>query len=441
MTKSLFGVFNPVHKASLVLLDIVSIAAAFFIAHKVRLNQSPDFFAAELIGMTTIIILGLFISDGYTSNKASNKPKLPLRTFFIVLATGIPCTLYIYIIGPERFSHLFGRGIFPVAIAIAGTLSVSNRVITNYIFRRTSAPKTVLLLGNQEQSSDNKQSLEYQLNEFNFEYQYSLDANVRVDSIDAIVIFPTHKPSDLEQQHLVHLRLSGVPIFSLSDFYENYLFLVPVQEIDSEWFIRAEGFTMLHSSIAARVKRCADIVAAISLLVVFSPICLITGLLIKLTSPGPIFFSQTRVGLNGRKFVLYKFRTMQVNAEKNGAQWAENNDPRIIPIGKFLRKSRIDEIPQCVNILLGRMSIIGPRPERPEFTSLLARDIPYYDLRHLVKPGLTGWAQVSYPYGASVEDSLKKLQYDLYYIKNYSLVLDLNILLRTISMTLRQGGR
>ena len=167
----------------------------------------------------------------------------------------------------------------------------------------------------------------------------------------------------------------------------------------------------------------------------------ITALVIKLSSRGPVFFSQTRVGFKGRAFTLYKFRTMHNNAEKQGAQWARDNDPRVLPIGHFLRKSRIDELPQCWNIFKGDMSIIGPRPERPEFTSELTNDIPYYDLRHIIKPGLTGWAQVNYPYGASTEDALRKLQYDLYYIKNYSLFLDLNIMLRTLITVFQRSGR
>ena len=145
--------------------------------------------------------------------------------------------------------------------------------------------------------------------------------------------------------------------------------------------------------------------------------------------------------MNGKEFTVHKFRTMTQNAEKFGAQWASENDSRIIPFGNFLRKSRIDEIPQCWNILKGEMSFIGPRPERPEFTKTLNKEVPYYDLRHVIKPGLTGWAQVKYPYGASTEDSLRKLQFDLYYIKNYSLLLDLNIALRTIKITFMRKGR
>jgi lipopolysaccharide/colanic/teichoic acid biosynthesis glycosyltransferase len=163
--------------------------------------------------------------------------------------------------------------------------------------------------------------------------------------------------------------------------------------------------------------------------------------LTKIVSRGPVLFCQTRVGMHGKTFTIYKFRTMRIDAEKSGAQWAQDNDERITPLGNFFRSSRIDELPQCWNIIKGDMSIVGPRPERPEFTSSLAKEIPYYDLRHVVKPGLTGWAQVSYPYGASTEDSLRKLQYDLYYIKNYSLLLDLNILLRTVLVTIRRTGR
>jgi len=198
---------------------------------------------------------------------------------------------------------------------------------------------------------------------------------------------------------------------------------------------------MLHSQIALRVKRTADIFGALLLLLFSLPLMILVMTLIKAVSRGPILFSQIRIGINGKPFTIYKFRTMRLGAENDGVQWASDSDDRIIPLGSFFRTTRIDELPQCWNILKGDMSIVGPRPERPEFTSSLAEDIPYYDLRHMVKPGLTGWAQVSYPYGASTEDALHKLQYDLYYIKNYSLILDLNILLRTILVTLRRGGR
>ena len=156
---------------------------------------------------------------------------------------------------------------------------------------------------------------------------------------------------------------------------------------------------------------------------------------------GPLFYTQQRIGKNGIPFIIYQFRTMVVNAEKNGAVWAQKNDYRVTKFGKFLRKSRLDEIPQFFNILKGSMSIIGPRPERPEFVGQLSLEMPFYETRHVIKPGLTGWAQVSYEYGSSKEDSLRKLQYDLYYIKHRSFVLDLNIIVKTLSTILFYRGQ
>ena len=265
--------------------------------------------------------------------------------------------------------------------------------------------------------------------------------DVQQQKFNAIIIGPDFQPNHTEQKKLLSFRLAGLPIYSLSDFFESFLFLVPVQEINNDWFIRSQGFAMLHSSITVRLKRLSDILGALTLGLVSLPIIALTAITIKISSKGAILFSQTRVGMNGTHFTIYKFRTMIADAETQGAQWASEGDPRIIPFGHFFRKTRIDELPQIWNILKGEMSIVGPRPERPEFTKELAKEIPYYHLRHVIKPGLSGWAQVSYTYGASTEDSLKKLQYDLYYVKNYSLLLDLNIILRTILVTLKRGGR
>jgi exopolysaccharide biosynthesis polyprenyl glycosylphosphotransferase len=190
-----------------------------------------------------------------------------------------------------------------------------------------------------------------------------------------------------------------------------------------------------------RAKRVIDLFLSLALMVALSPLMLVTAIGIKLESKGPIFYGQKRTGLNGATFRLYKFRTMVQDAEKSGAQWAEENDKRITRVGRFLRATRLDELPQLWNVLLGEMSFIGPRPERPDFNSELEAAIPYYDLRHLVKPGITGWAQVLYPYGASVKDAREKLQYDLYYIKNYSVMLDVLILIRTLRVVLVGRGR
>lgn len=187
---------------------------------------------------------------------------------------------------------------------------------------------------------------------------------------------------------------------------------------------------------AGPAKRLVDIVAAIALLVFFAPLLLIVALLIKLETPGPVLYRQQRVGLGGREFAILKFRSMVADAERDGVRWASKNDQRVTRVGRVIRKLRIDEIPQAVNILRGEMSFVGPRPERPEFVRLLESEVPSYHLRHKVRPGLTGWAQVKYVYGASIEDARVKLQYDLYYLKHYSLWRDLAIIAMTVRVAL-----
>jgi exopolysaccharide biosynthesis polyprenyl glycosylphosphotransferase len=441
MRSSLFGVHNPLHKACVFFSDILSIAISFSIANQLRFSSPPDFWSIEYICLNLVIISSLFICNSYTSDSLVGGPRLPLNTFFIILASAIPSTILIYLFGPERFTQLFGRGIFPVAILILGITTVVTRVVINYLFKINNSSRLVVALGAESDKFRLRPAFSKGLINYEVIQQESVEQTLDKESVYAIIIMPEFRPSSVEQQHLVDARLSGIAIFSLTEFFENILFLVPVNEIDNDWLIRAEGFSMLHSSVTTRLKRVTDIIGALVLLTLTVPILLLTAFLTKILSKGPVFFSQTRVGMHGKKFTIYKFRTMRVDAEESGAQWAKDNDDRITPLGHFFRKTRIDELPQCWNIIKGDMSIIGPRPERPEFTSSLAEDIPYYDLRHVVKPGLTGWAQVSYPYGASTEDSLRKLQYDLYYIKNYSLLLDLNILLRTVLITFGRGGR
>ena len=441
MQKSRFGIYRFTHKACLLAFDIFATIAAFYLASKIRLGLIPNFLSIEFIGLTAIVISTLFLGNGYTSTEIGSRPKLPLNTFFIVLSSTIPATLFIYFRGPEDFTYLFGRGIFPFAITLVGALAVFNRYTLNFFFRASHRSRQILVVGDPDpRNSFNSEILQKREN-INFIHIDRFTDIEQIQDLSAIVITPNYEPQSHEQLALVDCRLKGIPIFPLSDFYENFLFLVPVNEINSKWFFQAEGFTMLHSRASVKIKRIIDICLAIVLMVTTVPISILTAILIKIVSRGPIFFRQTRVGLQGRPFTLYKFRTMQVDSEKHGAQWAKSDDKRIIHCGKFLRTTRIDELPQCWNIIKGEMSIIGPRPERPEFTEQLAKEIPYYELRHIVKPGLSGWAQVSYPYGASVEDALRKLQYDLYYIKHYSLILDLNILLRTVLVTLGRKGR
>ncbi|TCK62365.1 exopolysaccharide biosynthesis polyprenyl glycosylphosphotransferase [Seleniivibrio woodruffii] len=244
-----------------------------------------------------------------------------------------------------------------------------------------------------------------------------------------------------EQKNILALKMNGYYVHTYADFCELYLNKIAIESINDEWLILSKGFDSIFLSNYSRLKRITDIFLAVIGLTISLPLLLIAAVMIKIDSKGSILFSQTRTGKNGKPFTIYKLRTMRQDAEKDGAKWASQNDSRITPVGNFLRKTRIDEIPQMYNVLIGNMSFIGPRPERPEFDRELSKEIPYYMLRYLIKPGLTGWAQVNYGYGASVEDSKMKLKYDLYYIKNYSFFLDLRIIFKTILIVLFRKGR
>jgi exopolysaccharide biosynthesis polyprenyl glycosylphosphotransferase len=247
-------------------------------------------------------------------------------------------------------------------------------------------------------------------------------------------------PEELIEK-LMMARFDANNVRDLVQFYEEIWQKVPLFYLGSRWFLLTEGFHLLGNPIRLRLKRLMDVTISSAILILTAPLMLLTFIAIRLDSPGNAIYKQVRTGRDGRDFVIYKFRSMRNDAEKNGAQWAKQNDARITRIGNFLRKTRIDELPQLFNILQGSMSFVGPRPERPEFNTSLEKELSFYNLRHMVQPGLTGWAQVSYPYGASLEDAKEKLQYDLYYIKNYTLWLDISIVLKTITVVFFGRGR
>jgi exopolysaccharide biosynthesis polyprenyl glycosylphosphotransferase len=239
---------------------------------------------------------------------------------------------------------------------------------------------------------------------------------------------------------LIDSKLRGLKIEQAVESCEHMCGKIWIEGLKPEWWIYSGGFAPTRS--CRIVKKIVDFAGAVFLTVLLAPLMALTAALIKLTSKGPVLYCQERVGLNGKPFMVRKFRSMYADAESaSGPAWAKPGDSRITPLGRFLRKFRIDELPQLFNILRGEMSFVGPRPERPYFVELLKGKLPYYDLRHYVRPGITGWAQVMYPYGSSVADSYQKLQYDLYYSKHMSLVLDLTILLKTIKVVLSGEGR
>jgi len=245
----------------------------------------------------------------------------------------------------------------------------------------------------------------------------------------------------LPVRSLLDCKLRGVPVFDEPGFCELHLGRIDLDTLRPDRLLFAEGFA--NGWISNAVKRAFDIAVSMTLLLLTLPLMLVTALLIRLDSPGPVLYRQRRTGLHGTPFTLLKFRSMRIDAEQGGSpRWALQQDPRITRMGSFIRPMRIDELPQLINVLRGEMSMIGPRPERPHFVEQLTRIIPFYAERAYVKPGITGWAQVNYPYGASVEDARQKLSYDLYYVKNRNLLLDLLILLATVRVILfREGAR
>jgi len=262
--------------------------------------------------------------------------------------------------------------------------------------------------------------------------------------VDRVVVSLSDQRGKLPMDQLLDMRLrTGVLFDHLASIYEEYTGKIALENLRPSWLVFSTGFRKGPSVMI--VKRAFDIIASVCGLILASPLMLLSALLVKLDSPrDPVLYHQERVGLNGTLFTLHKFRTMRIDAEAGtGPVWsAGDEDPRITAVGRFMRKTRLDEIPQLWNVLRGSMSLIGPRPERPSFVEQLTKEIPFYGQRHVVKPGVTGWAQVRYTYGASVEDALEKMQYDLYYVKHMSLMFDILIALETIKIVLlRRGGQ
>jgi sugar transferase (PEP-CTERM system associated) len=260
---------------------------------------------------------------------------------------------------------------------------------------------------------------------------------LRIDEI--IVAIYDRRGSGMPQRELLDCKLAGVQVFDLTTFYERVQRQVRLDSLRAGWLIYGDGFRQGIDRMIA--KRCFDLFFSLLLLVVSLPVMLVAALLIMLEDRGPVFYRQERVGLGGEIFKVIKFRSMRIDAEKDGKpRWASSNDDRVTRVGRVIRTLRIDELPQLFNVLGGDMSLVGPRPERPFFVDQLAREIPFYSVRHCVKPGVTGWAQVRYQYGASVDDAIHKLQYDLYYVKNHTLVLDTLVLLETVRVVLTGAG-
>ena len=403
-----------------------------------------------------LVLVTMYVIDVYQAEFPVTFSRLPLRAASGVLVAGLVSTAFIYLRGPGEFVSIFGRGVLPVTLVLfAGWAAFSRYQVSKWAQSWNESARW-LCIGNEEKISyfikdmGNQGIIDVLLDKecagkiidsgkANVYCELEKFSEIDKSSLTGVILALDSPLPDKFTAELMHMRLEGIQVFDLSEFYERFMSKVPIFHLKDGWFVFSQGFNLLHHSAEMRVKRIVDIFAAVVGLVVFLPLILLASLLVTASSRGGPIFIQERTGLNGRTFKLYKIRTMVHNAESEGVRWASPDDKRVTPVGRFLRKTRIDELPQLWNVIKGDMSFIGPRPERPVFNRKLEKEIPYYDLRHLVKPGITGWAQVMYPYGASVEDARRKLEYDLYYIKNYSLILDVAIVLKTFRIVF--GGR
>lgn len=479
-------VFRPMSTWLLLASDIMGLIICFNLAFVLRLETSLDLRSPLIYGLIIIYILGLYVSDSYQFTKLGSRFGFCNQLVLGLIATVTAITCLIYLTGLWGSQPLVGRGILLLSVFLFAIWAIISRTIIGKWINQKQETNRFLILGTSDQalSFRDKYQLEQRTAQFVFlandqeqttifhQYYYQQDyyhrgttvatkvksslledPRIILDSIDSFsrwsqqswsgVLLDTLNNNLLDKivPDLMKMRLRGISIYSLADFCEQVWYKIPPAYIKDDWVTFSSGFSILHHPVNAKLKQILDMAIAFCLLIFTLPLTIIVAIAIKLDSPGSIFYSQIRTGLNGKKFRVYKFRSMRQDAEKMGLQWAKKRDPRVTRIGHLLRITRIDELPQLWNVIKGEMSLVGPRPERPEFDLDLRQEIPYYDLRYLVKPGITGWAQVCYPYGASVEDAYQKLAYDLYYIKNYSLGLDFVIALKTLRVIILGKGR
>lgn len=442
--------------------DVFLIILATRLAPFIRFGYFKDIFQRNTgASVITLIlyVISFYVFDLYNLERNA-EPNSGLRCVVAVLIAISPITILFFYLPKWKY----GRGIWVAQICLVWLFTFFWRKVSPFLLKLpTSKKENVLIIGAGKAGRFFSQWIEETnepLNVVGFvdddpnkigqriESKEVLGATDRLLEIGeqkniktAIVAIKQNISSNLIKTVLV-AKLKGWEILDVINDYEKSTGKVPVEFIKDEWILFAEGFYILNTALLQRIKRLLDLLFAVFCLIASSPFIIITALAIRIESPGPVIYRQLRVGKDGKLFELWKFRSMVKNAESNGVVWAQKNDPRVTRVGRIIRLLRIDEIPQLVNVLRGEMSIIGPRPERPEFVIELEKHIPYYFIRHSVRPGITGWAQINYPYGASVQDALNKLEYDLYYIKNMSPILETKIVLKTIGvMFFGQGAR
>ena len=445
---------------ALIVGESALIVGAVIASASIRLGSdvwlSQDGLVARALLMAVVCQLCLYYGDLYDLRVVGDRRELFVRLLQSLAAAALT-RAFTYALVP---SLVMARGVFMIAAVLVITVVAAWRLALEWL-SRVGPRERLLLVGTGPAAVLLAREL-YQRKELGVQIVGFVDPDrakvgmpvinpgvigtiddipriIGTHSVDRVVVSLADARGKLPMDRLLDMKLNGVAFDHLASVYEEYTGKIAVENLRPSWFIFSAGFR--KSRVVTAVKRLVDIVAAVFGLVLALPLMLMTAAIVKLSSRGPALYHQRRVGQHGREFTIHKFRTMRTDAEAaTGAVWASAGDPRIFPLGRMLRRTRLDELPQLWNVLTGEMSFVGPRPERPEFVAQLAEQIPFYGQRHAVKPGLTGWAQVRYSYGASIEDSMEKLQYDLFYIKNLSIAFDLFIIVSTIKTVLLRRG-
>ena len=456
----LFKHYIPHAVLLLGLIDVVLLALAGEAAWRLRAAQIDIAFGSPadrvgLLGGFSVVMLTVMIAVGVYGSESLRSMRFATARLLVAISLGVIALSFLdWLTGGAQY----WRSVLAYAMAFAIVFLIANRLIVGGILGASAFRRRVLVLGagnradrlrklgDRAQSgfvivgyvgmSDGPHQVEEAINRSAI---HNLKRFVENLGVSEVVLALEERRNALPLQDLLRIKTAGVHVNDFSSFIERETGRVDLDTVNPSWLIFSDGFSS-GRAISSAAKRVFDIAASLLLLALTAPLILLFALIVKIDSRGPAFFRQTRVGLYGETFDLIKLRSMRTDAEVNGAQFAQENDPRVTRVGRFIRKVRIDELPQTWSVLKGEMSFVGPRPERPEFVSDLEEKLPYYAERHMVKPGITGWAQINYPYGANLEDSRHKLEYDLYYAKNYSPFLDLLILLQTLRVVLWPEG-
>ena len=453
----LFNVYYPTRTIVLLVTEALIVSGSFLLATAFVLGPDTyialnyEYGALKILTLTVLTLLFSYYFDLYEPSRISERWEIYFRLLLVLGFLSFLLSAVTWVFPEADIAH----SVILLGLAFLTAALVAWRMIYEWIIAKPIFREHVYVLGGGERARSIVEIIstrkdigmhivgweantpEGPITRDHFAAAIE-ESRVSGLKINRVIVAMQDRRGALPVRELLKLRFDGVVIEDACDLLERLSGKMPLDGLRPSNFIYSEGFRVKPSQQIMR-RLVSTLAAAIGLLL-FAPFLPFVMLAVRLSSPGPIFFKQTRVGLGGRPFEVVKFRTMRTDAEASGAKWASKNDPRVTRIGGFMRKTRIDEVPQLWNVLRGDMGFVGPRPERPEFVPWLSEQIPYFDLRHMIRPGLTGWAQVRYGYGATLAEAREKLEYDLYYIKHMSLGLDLLIMFETVKTILRRRG-